>query len=116
MNQIIITGNLGKDAEKTQYEVRFTVATTRNYKDKNGEWQEKTTWHNVSYKGKEDYVSRLKKGDRVCVIGEQENGSFTKQDGSYGNYNQITSFEVYVQPKAAPADDMPGDDLPAFMR
>ena len=119
MNQIIITGNVGKDAEKGQYDVHFTVATTRTYKDRNGEQKEKTVWHNVSYVGKaQDLIATIKKGDRVCVIGEQDNGSFKKSDGSYGNYNNVTTFEVYVQPKACDCrKDFPSnDDLPDFMK
>ena len=63
MNQIIITGNVGKDAEKGQYDVHFTVATTRTYKDRNGEQKEKTVWHNVSYVGKAQDLIAL----RVCA-------------------------------------------------
>lgn len=32
MNQIIISGNVGKDAEKGQYDIRFTVATNKSTK------------------------------------------------------------------------------------
>lgn len=118
MNQIIITGNVGKNPEKGQYDVHFTVATTRTWKNRNGEQQEKTVWHNVSYLGKaQDDVMSIKKGDRVCIIGEQDNGSFTKQDGSHGSYTQISTFEIYVQPKACHCqNDLPNNDLPDFMR
>lgn len=112
MNQIIISGNVGKDAEKSQYDVRFTVATNKKYKDRNGEQKEETTWHNVVYKGKNEAVANLRKGDFVVVIGEQKNGSFKKQDGSYGNFSQIESFNVTVEPKVCKcaAEDMPNDD------
>lgn len=47
MNQIIISGNVGKDAEKGQYDIRFTVATNKKYKDRNGEQKEETTGKRV---------------------------------------------------------------------
>jgi len=116
MNQVVITGNLGKDAEKGQYNVRLVVATTRNYKDKNGQVQEKTSWHNVNYLGKNEAISGLKKGQRVCVIGEYETGSYTKKDGTTANYSNINSFEVYVEPKGHTTNDLPGDNGPDWMR
>lgn len=116
MNQIIISGNVGKAAEKGQYDIRFTVATNKKYKDRNGEQKEETTWHNVVYKGKNEAVAALQKGDFVVVIGEQKNGSFKKQDGSYGSFSQIETFNVTVEPKIAQAsEDMPNDD-PEWLR
>lgn len=114
MNQIILTGNLGKDAEKGKYDVRFTIATTRRYKDKGGEYQEKTTWHNVSYIGKNEAVANLRKGQRVCVIGEYDCGTFNRSDGTTANYAQVVSFEVYVEPRAL--RKAPENDLPDFMK
>ena len=114
MNQIILTGNLGKDAEKGKYDTRFTLATTRKYKDKNGEYQEKTTWHSVSYIGKNEAIANLKKGQRVCVIGEYDVGQFKKSDGTSASYAQVVSFEVYVEPRA-PRNSQ-DNDLPDFMR
>lgn len=117
MNQIVITGSVGKDAVEGKYDVSFTVATNRKWKDRNGEEKEETTWHNVSYIGKaKDAILTIKKGDRVCVIGEQRQGSFEKKDGSYGSFTQINTFEVYVQPKASrgQTNDMP-DDKPDWL-
>ena len=119
MNQIVITGSVGKDATEGKYDVTFTVATNRKWKDRNGEEQEKTTWHNISYIGRaKDAILTIKKGDRVCVIGEQEQGSFKKQDGSYGNYSQINTFEVYVQPKVQQnmPNDLPSADDPDWLK
>lgn len=115
MNQVIITGNLGKDAEKGKYDIRFTVASTRKYKDKNGEFQEKTTWHNVSYIGRNEGIANLRKGQKVCVIGEYDVGTFKKSDGTSAAYAQVVSFEVYVEPRA-PKTDMPSDNGPEWMR
>ena len=52
VNKVILIGNLGKDPE-----VRYTpsgtavatlaLATNERYKDKDGNWQDKTEWHKV---------------------------------------------------------------------
>ncbi|MEY2905194.1 MAG: hypothetical protein RJA52_1210, partial [Bacteroidota bacterium] len=52
VNKVILIGNLGKDPEFRKLEsgaavARFSVATNENYKDKNGEWQSQTEWHDV---------------------------------------------------------------------
>ena len=118
MNQIIISGNVGKDAEKSQYDVRFTVATNKKYKDRNGEQKEETTWHNVVYKGKNEAVANLRKGDFVVVVGEQKNGSFQKKDGGYGSFSQVESFTVTVEPKVCKGcgNDLPGNDDPDWLK
>jgi single-strand DNA-binding protein len=52
VNKVILLGNLGKDAEVKALEsgtpvANFSLATTERYKDKRGEWQDKTEWHNL---------------------------------------------------------------------
>ena len=54
LNKVILIGNLGKDPE-TRYMsngdavTNITLATTDTWKDKNGEKQEKTEWHRVTF-------------------------------------------------------------------
>ena len=51
LNKVLLIGNLGKDPE-TRYlpsggaVCNFSIATTDRYKDKQGQQQEKTEWHN----------------------------------------------------------------------
>lgn len=54
VNKVIIIGNLGKDPETRYMQngdavTTITLATTDNWKDKNGEKQEKTEWHRVIF-------------------------------------------------------------------
>ena len=51
-NQLTIIGFIGKNAEAKQLPngtpvTKFSVATTRSWKDDKGEWKDKTQWHNV---------------------------------------------------------------------
>ena len=52
LNKAILIGNLGKDPETRHLEggatvTKFTLATNENYRDKSGEWQKNTEWHDV---------------------------------------------------------------------
>ena len=52
VNKVILIGNLGRDPEVRRLEngavvAKFSVATNESYKDKTGEWQNLTEWHDV---------------------------------------------------------------------
>ena len=71
--------------------MRFSLATSEDYKNKEGEWVKNTTWHNVVMWNKtaEKAEGNLKKGLRVCVSGRLINRPFTDKQG-----NKRTSFEI----------------------
>jgi single-strand DNA-binding protein len=76
-NQLTIIGFIGKDAETKQLPngtpvTKFSVATTRSWKDDKGEWKGKTQWHNVVAFGQgfAETAERLTKGTHVFVQGE----------------------------------------------
>lgn len=77
LNQVMLIGNLGKDPEilKTTEQgefVRLSLATTKRFKDKNGEKQTDTQWHVVYLNNRLGKIGScyLKKGDRVFISGE----------------------------------------------
>ena len=52
LNQLTIIGFLGRDAETKQLPngpavIKFSVATTKSWKDDKGEWKDRTQWHTV---------------------------------------------------------------------
>lgn len=76
-NQLTVIGYIGKNAETKQLPngtpvTKFSVATTRSWKDDKGEWKEKTQWHAVAAFGQgfSQLASRLVKGAHVFVQGE----------------------------------------------
>jgi single-strand DNA-binding protein len=76
-NQLTIIGFIFKDAESKQLPngtpvTKFSVATTRSWKDDKGEWKDKTQWHTVVAYGNgfAQLASRLSKGAHVFVQGE----------------------------------------------
>jgi single-strand DNA-binding protein len=87
LNKVMLIGNLGRDPELkatpsgTQVST-FSIATNRKWKDKNGEWQEDTQWHNVVAWGQqaEFIATYLKKGSRLFVEGRLTHRSWEGQD------------------------------------
>ena len=53
VNKVILIGNLGKDPEVKYTQggmpvAKFTLATNDRFKDKEGQWQDRTEWHNIT--------------------------------------------------------------------
>ena len=70
LNKVMLIGNLGKDPE-VRYTTSgaavasFSVATTEKFKNKSGEWEEKTEWHNVTLWAYEPELAEEMTHDRV---------------------------------------------------
>lgn len=85
INKVILVGNLGNDPEVKytqggQAVAALSVATTRAWKDRDGNLQEKTEWHRVKLWGKTAEVAGeyLRKGRQVYIEGRLEYGSYEK--------------------------------------
>lgn len=88
INKVILLGNLGKDPEVRHLEsgatvANFPVATNENYKDKNGDWQTKTEWHNVvAWRMLAERAERsLAKGMLVYLEGKLSTRKYTDKEG-----------------------------------
>lgn len=82
VNKVILVGNVGKDAEKISDKVtRFSVATTESWKDKEGNYQNKTEWHRVVVYGNlaPRMVDLCKKGKKVYVEGKLVTNEWEKE-------------------------------------
>ena len=83
VNKVILIGNLGKDPE-VKYTpggmavAKFSVATSYRSKDKAGEWQEHTDWHNIVVWDKLAGIAGeyLKKGGKVYIEGRLKTDSW----------------------------------------
>ena len=98
LNRVMLIGNLGRDAE-TRFTTNnvsvtnFSMATTRGYKDKDGNWQNETTWHNITGFNLSDYYKdNLKKGRKFYVEGRISKREYNDKDG-----NKRTSTDVIVE-------------------
>jgi single-strand DNA-binding protein len=93
VNKVILIGNLGKDPE-VKYTpqgtavAKFTLATNERYKDKSGEWQDRTEWHNVvAWARTAEIVGEyLKKGRTVYVEGSLRTSSWEDKQTNQKKY------------------------------
>ena len=95
LNKVQLIGNLGKDPEIRvsqiggRKSVSFSLATSRRYRDANGEQKEDTQWHNIVGWGKiADVVEQLgiRKGTSLYVEGELTTRSWTDQASGQKRY------------------------------
>ena len=89
LNKCMIIGNLGRDPEMRytpggQAVTQFSVATNRNYRDPQGEWQSETEWFRVVVWGDqgERVAEYLRKGHKVYVEGRIQTRQWEDQSGA----------------------------------
>jgi single-strand DNA-binding protein len=93
VNKVILLGNVGKDPE-----VKFlpsglpvanlTLATSDRFKDKAGEWQDRTEWHNLTAYQRVAEIIRdyVKKGAKLYVEGRIQTRSWDDQASGQKKY------------------------------
>lgn len=89
LNKVMLIGNLGKDPEAKHFEgggmiVKFPIATTESYKNREGQKVESTEWHNivVGRRGLAEVCEKyLNKGDKVYIEGRIKTRSWQDQEG-----------------------------------
>ncbi len=93
VNKVILLGNLGKDPEVKYTQsgmavARFSLATTERAKDKEGNWQDKTEWHNLVAFGRTAEVAGeyLKKGRTVYIEGALRSSSWDDKETGQKKY------------------------------
>ena len=93
VNKVILVGNLGRDPEvrslpSGQPVANFTVATSRRWKDKEGNRQDHTEWHNVVCFGRSAEIAGqyLTKGKQVYVEGRLQTRSWEDRQSGEKRY------------------------------
>lgn len=89
VNKVFLVGRLGKDPVIKHFQdggaiAEFSIATSENYKDKEGIWKEVTDWHNIKLPNKfmaERAEKYLKKGSLIHVEGKIRTRSWDDKDG-----------------------------------
>src|SRR3954462_10963786 len=93
LNRVQLIGNLGKDPE-IKYTpqgtpvAKITIATNERFKDKGGEWQDRTEWHNVVLWQRLAEIAGeyLKKGGKVYVEGRLQTRSWDDKQTNQKKY------------------------------
>ena len=136
VNKVILLGNVGKDPEirstpSGTMVASFSLATSSNQKDAQGNWQERTEWHNLVAFTRTAEIVRdyVKKGTRLYIEGRIQSRSWDdkehagvkhyrteiivndlmllsgREEGSGGSYSRSSSSSANFdqRPPAAPA-------------
>jgi len=89
VNKVILIGNLGKDPEVRHLDngasvAKFSLATNESYRDKAGEWQQNTEWHNIIMWRflAERAEKNLKKGSTIYVEGKLTHRKYQDKEGN----------------------------------
>ncbi|MCP4583129.1 MAG: single-stranded DNA-binding protein [candidate division Zixibacteria bacterium] len=98
VNKAILIGNLGKDPElrytpSGQAVASFSIATTRKWRDKDGQPQEQTDWHNIVVWGRmaETAKEYLAKGRPVYIEGRIQNRSYDDKEGNKRYISEVVA-------------------------
>ncbi len=100
VNKAILVGNLGKDPELRYTPsgtavCTFSLATTDRFKNKQGEQQERTEWHNiVVWAGLAEICGKyLTKGKQIYLEGRIQNRSYDDRDGNKRYISRSSSMK-----------------------
>ena len=116
LNRVLLIGRLGQDVDfkvtpNGDPLARFSVATSDVWTDKNGERQEKTSWHNCVVFGKQAEIADkyLRKGAQVYVEGKIEYREVADEQGNKKNFTNIRVNNFLMLGKRDGEDEAPAE-------
>jgi single-strand DNA-binding protein len=139
VNKVMLVGNLGRDPEMRalpsgQQVANFSLATSRRYKDRDGNRKDETEWHNIVVFGKQAEIAGqyLTKGKMVFVEGRIQTRSWDDKESGKKQYKTEIICENFQMLGAKgdsgggrdfgagapsgggsdPGHDLPDDDIP----
>lgn len=93
VNKVILIGNVGKDPEiratpNGAMVASFSLATTDRAKDQNGNWVDKTEWHNlVAFQRTAEIIrDYVKKGSKLYIEGKLQTRSWDDKNTGEKKY------------------------------
>ena len=101
INKAILVGRLGRDPEMRSTSAgtpvaNFSVATSENYQDRQGQRQERTEWHNIVVWSKLAEICHqyLSKGRLVYIEGRIQTREWDDRDGNRRRTTEIVANEM----------------------
>ena len=102
VNKVILLGNVGKDPEIRSTPggmmvASFTLATSDRQKDAQGNWQDRTEWHNLKAFNRTAEIVRdyVKKGTKLYVEGKITTNSWDDKESGQKRYKtEIIVFDL----------------------
>ena len=110
LNKVMLIGRLGKDPEVISFEnggkkMAVTLATSERYRDKDGNWQDQTEWHNIVAwgnlandiaEGRRNYV----KGDLLFIEGRIKTRQYQDSQGMNKYITEIIAERMNLLTKS----------------
>ena len=116
VNKVILIGNLGRDPEvrstpSGQPVANFTLATSRRWRDKNGQKQEQTEWHQVVVWGKQAEIAGqyLTKGKQIYLEGRLQTRSWDDRQTGEKKYRTEVICENFQMLGSQRGGEFEGD-------
>jgi single-strand DNA-binding protein len=115
INKVTLIGHLGRDPEVRYLEgnvavASFSVATNENYKDKKGEWQTATEWHDIVCWRQlaERAEKQLRKGMLIFLEGKLTHRKYQDKDGNDRYKTEVVANTIRILDKREPKT--PGEE------
>jgi len=103
VNKVILVGNLGRDPEVRHTQTgkavaNFTLATTRKWRDRDGQQQEQTEWHKIVAWDRlaEICTEYLSKGRQVYIEGRLQTRDWEDKEGNKRWTTEIVALEMQM--------------------
>ena len=123
VNKVILIGNLGKDPEVRYLDngvavANLSLATSENYKNKDGEKVTQTEWHDiVLWRGLAEVAEKyLKKGSSVYIEGKLRTNKWVDKDDNTRYKTEVLADKLTMlgrsQNQEQSSESTSEDDLP----
>ena len=120
VNKVIVLGNLGKDPDLRHLPngdavCNFSLATTESWKDKEGNKQDKTEWHNIVIFRKLAEIAGeyLKKGRPVYIEGRLQTRKLQDKEGKDRYTTEIVADQMQMLGSRDEAKEVAKTSAPA---
>lgn len=122
LNKVMLIGNLGKDPEIMHFDnggslVKFPIATSETYTNREGQRITNTEWHNIviNAKGLVDVAHKyLKKGHKVYLEGRIKTRKWQDQSGADRYTTEIQANQMTMLTSRAESEGMSNDSGTAY--
>ena len=118
VNKAILIGNLGRDPE-VRYTpsgtavANFSLATTENWTNKDGEKQSRTEWHRIEAWGRlgETCGEYLSKGSQVYIEGSIRTDEWEDQEGNKRQTTKIRAWRMQMLGSRAQSEPLSNESF-----
>ncbi|WP_116127124.1 single-stranded DNA-binding protein [Lewinella sp. IMCC34183] len=120
INKVTLVGRLGADPEIRTLSngamvAKFSLATSENYKDRAGEWQEDTQWHDVIlWRNLAERAQQyLRKGSLVYLDGKLTHRKWQDKEGNPRKTTEVVASYFRLLDGKRDGDDSGSNPAPA---